>query len=259
MSFGSIAVSAGDTDNIVWAPSLNRSPYFTKDRGVTWSRVVLKGERLPNTGSHAAYYLHRKTLASDRVENGVFYLVHSGGDMNPDLAGLWATRDGGANWEKVFSGEVAPYSQFSAKLRAVPGKAGHLFFTSGVAEAAETQLRRSIDGGRTWNDVPGVDDVDDIAFGKAAAGSAYPTIFISGQVRGRYGIWRSTDNAASWRMVGEFPIGSLDQAVVMEADKSVFGRVYIGYKGSGWVYGEPTACSPAPYELPAKSECFLVH
>ena len=85
----------------------------------------------------------------------------------------------------------------------------------------------------TWHIVSDVDHVDDVGFGKSAAGSSYPTIFISGRVAGVYGIWRSTDNALTWRRVAGFPVGTLDQVSVLEGDKDVFGRVYLGYKGSG--------------------------
>ena len=244
MSFGMIAVSANDRDNIVWVPSFNRAPFYTRDRGRSWQRVTFPGERLPDTGSHSFYYMQRKVLAADRVLPGVFYLVHSGNDANRALMGIWRTGDGGGTWTRVFAGEVAPQSQYAAKLRAVPGKAGHLFFTSGVTDGPDTRLRRSVDGGRRWTTLDDVDHVDDLAFGKAARGGDYPAIFLSGRVAGRYGVWRSTDTGKSWQQLAQFPAGTLDQVTAMEADKDVFGRVYLGYKGSGWVYGEPAACAP---------------
>lgn len=258
MSFGSIAVSAGDTTNIVWAPSFNRSPYYSRDRGASWSRVTLPGEVLPLTGSHSAFHLHRKTLVADREQSGTFYLVHSGDGYNATLAGLWVSDDGGARWKRAFVGEIAPYSTKSAKLRAVPGHAGHLFFTSGVYGPFDTRLRRSRDGGASWSALDGVDQVEDVAFGRAAAGAAYPAIFLAGRVAGRYGIWRSVDDAGRWQRVGGFPVGSLDQVTVIEGDPDRFGRVYLGFKGSGWAYGEPAPCTPVPYQFAANDECVAV-
>lgn len=258
MSFGTIAVSSGDSQNIVWQPTHNRAPFYTTNRGRSWQRVSLSGEVLPFTGSHAVYSYARKTLTADRVRSGVFYLYHAGETTNRALQGLWRTETGGASWQKVFKGEIAPLSQYSAKLRAVPGRAGHLFFTSGVAASPDNALRRSLDGGATWRSLPAVQRVDDIAFGKAAAGAAYPTIFVSAQVNGVYGIWRSIDDAASWQSVAAFPLGTLDQVTVLGADPDVFGRVYVGYKGSGWRYGEPAQCKAGAYVFPANSECFGV-
>ncbi|WP_292124227.1 hypothetical protein [Brevundimonas sp.] len=256
MSYGAIAVSSDDVNNIVWAPARNRSPFYTTDRGVTWKRVVLAGEVLPDTGSYARYNFHRRTLAADRVLPATFYLAHSGDGANSRLEGLWSTEDGGRNWRQVFKGAIAPDSRYSAKLRAVPGKAGHLFFTANAEHSADRRLRRSTDGGRSWRALDNVEHVHDIAFGKAASGADYPAIYLTGRINGRYGVWRSVDDATTWAMVGAFPVGALDEVVAMDADKDVFGRVYLGFKGSGWRYGQPSACRPTPYEFGSNLECF---
>ena len=258
MSFGMIAASSSDTRNLIWAPSFNRAPFYTRDLGNSWHRVSLPGETLPFTGSHADLYLHRKTLVADPVEPATFYWWHSGDGDNRALLGLWKTGDGGEHWRRVHEGEIAPHHDKSAKLRAVPGKAGHLFFTSGVYGPFDTRLRRSTDGGRSWRALD-VDWVDDVAFGKPARGADYPTVFVAGRIDGRYGLWRSTDAAGSWKRIGRFPLGSLDQVTVMAGDPDVFGRVYLGFKGSGWVYGEPGDCRPAPYHLGDIRECVAVH
>ncbi|MFW2831102.1 WD40/YVTN/BNR-like repeat-containing protein [Sphingomonas sp. ID0503] len=258
MSFGTIAVSSGDPDNIVWVPSFNRAPFYTRDRGRSWERVSFPGERLPFTGSHPAKHLQRKILVADPVQAGTFYLAHSGNRTNPQLAGLWKSEDGGARWTRLFEGEIAPSSGWAAKLRAVPGFAGHLFFTSGVMGKMDTRLRRSIDGGATWLPLNGITEVDDVAFGKAAPGAAYPTIFVSAKVDGEYGIWRSVDEAESWQRVGGLPLDRLDRVTVLGADPDVFGRVYIGLMGSSWVYGEPAHCAVKPVVPFSASLCLPV-
>jgi photosystem II stability/assembly factor-like uncharacterized protein len=260
MSYGMIAVASDDQRNIVWVPSGNKAPYVTRDLGQSWQRVEFPGEILPYTGSHRDYYLGRRVLAADTVEPGTFYLVHSGNPSNPQLEGVWRSTDQGRTWARVYRGEVAPSSGYSAKLRAVPGRAGHVFFTSGLLspQANRSGLRRSLDGGKTWNAVQDVSDVDDIGFGKALRQEDYPAIYISGRVRGENGIWRSTDNTGSWHRIATFPIGSLDQVANIAGDPSHFGRVYIGFKGSGWVYGEPTKCVPKSYEPSDFSECFEI-
>lgn len=242
MSFGSIAVAAGDPANIIWMPSFNRTPFYTMDAGQTWIRVILPGERGPNTGSHAKYNYSRKVLVADTVEPKTFYLVHSGNDANAAIQGLWVTKDGGRNWTRSFVGEIAPSSGHAAKLRAVPGHAGHLFFTSAVAGGPDTRLRHSTDGGRSWKTLATIDRVDDLAFGKAAQGSAYPSIYLAGRIKAKFGLWRSVDAGQTWSRLVDFPMGRLDQVTVVGADPNYFGRVYIGYMGSGFVYGEPSEC-----------------
>ncbi len=258
MSFGTIAVSASDRKNIVWAPAFNRQPFVTADGGWNWKPVMLPGATGDTPGSFKEFYYQRKTLAADKGKGGVFYLYHSGEAPNEVLAGLWRSHDAGESWQRVFGGEIAPQSNYAAKLRAVPGKEGHLFFTSGHGTASDTRLRRSIDGGASWTAIGDVDRVDDVAFGKAAPRTDYPAIYISGRVRGVYGIWRSLDNAASWQRLVDFPVGTLDQVTVMAADPDVFGRVYLGYKGSGWIWGEPAPCKPAPLKSLATEQCSKV-
>jgi hypothetical protein len=202
--------------------------------------------------------LQRKTLTADKTIPGTFYLVHSGQGANQHLLGVWRTQDGGRRWERVFSGEIAPSSDHNAKLRSVPGHGGHLFFTSAFPYTDDTLLRRSLDGGRSWVPVSEVTRVDDIAFGKAAPGAAYPAIYISGRVGGSYGIWRSIDSARSWQRLADFPVGTLDNVTAVGADPDVFGRVYLGYQGSSWIWGEPAPCRPAPYRSLADEMCSAV-
>lgn len=255
MAFGTIAVSADDPDNIVWAPAFNRQPFYTTDGGWSWQPVLFAGATGDSPGSFSRNFFQRKTLASDKVKPGTFYLYHSGEPPNEGLQGLWRSEDSGAHWAQIYGSEIAPGSGFAAKLRAVPGKAGHLFFSSASRTQQDRRLRRSLDGGRTWAIVARVSDVDDIAFGKAAPGSTYPTIFVSGRVDGKYGIWRSVDDAGSWFRLADFPMGTLDQVTAIGADPDVFGRVYLGYKGSGWIWGEPAKCKAASLQSRAGEQC----
>jgi photosystem II stability/assembly factor-like uncharacterized protein len=258
MSFGTIAVASNDPENIVWEPAFNRTPFYTRNNGRSWDPVRLPDAIGDNPGSFEHHWYQRKTLTADKTAPSTFYLYHSGDAPNPGLLGLWRTTDGGAGWQRMFSGEIAPASNMAAKLRSVPGHAGHLFFTSAFAYISDTVLRRSVDGGATWTEVPEVTRVDDVAFGKAAPGASYPAIFVSGRVGGVYGIWRSVDDAASWHRLVDFPVGTLDQVTVVGADPDVFGRVYVGYKGSGWIWGEPAVCTAAPYRSLATTQCSSV-
>ena len=223
-------IAASTPANIVWAPSNNSSPYYTSDGGVTWKQISIDG--VPTTGETgwgSAYYLNRHIVAADRVAAGTFYMYNSS-------KGLYRSTDGGASWTLVYSGEIAPWSGFNAKLQSVPRHAGHLFFTSGPQGGVEDRhpaanpFMRSIDGGVTWTAVPNVLEVHAFGFGKAA-------IYIVGWVNGQYGIWRSDDNAQSWVQIGEFPLGRLDRVNAVEGDKNVYGMVYVGFGGSGYAYG----------------------
>ncbi|MEP6784452.1 MAG: hypothetical protein ABI898_01790 [Sphingomonadales bacterium] len=233
---GSMAVST--KDNIVWVPSNNGNPYYTKDRGTTWTQISVPGVATTgDTGWGWAYYLNRQAVAADKVTAGTFYLYN----YLAGVAGLYRSTDGGANWVRVYNREIAPSSSYNATLAAVPGKAGHLFFTSGFESGAnpgKSPLMRSSDGGASWASVGNLTEVYSIGFGKAAAGSDYPAIFIAGYSGNTWGIWRSDDNAANWVKIGDYPLGNFDQPKAIAGDMSIYGRVYLGFGGSGCAYGD---------------------
>jgi hypothetical protein len=237
-------IAASTPTNFVWAPSNNGSPYYTKDGGATWIQTSIPG--VPTTGETGwgwAYYLNRHIVTADRVTAGTFYIYNY-------LTGLYRSTDGGASWALVYSGQIAPSSGFNARLRSVPGQAGHLFFTSGPQgnpgdpHPAANPFMRSTNGGATWSAVPNVLEVR--AFGFGAPLASYPAIFIAGWVNNVYGLWRSDDNAQTWTQIGDFPLGSLDDVTAVEGDKNVYGTVYVGFAGSGYAYGTiPVSAAPA--------------
>jgi hypothetical protein len=79
-----------------------------------------------------------------------------------------------------------------------------------------------------------------VGIGKAAPGAQYPTVFLSGQVDGTKGVFRSTDEGSHWVRVSDddHQYGIVN---VVEGDPRVFGRVYLGPGGRGIVVGEPRA------------------
>ncbi len=230
---GSIAASS--PDNIVWVPANGKAPYHTKDRGQTWQKVVLPAVPDPAGwgGTHRAYYLNRHIVVADRVNPDSFYFYNY-------PYGLFSTTNKGDTWTQVFSGEIAPYSGYNAKLKSVPGKAGHLFFTSGQLDGGLIgPFMHSTNGGVSWSAVPNVLEVYAFGFGKEAPGGSYPAIYIVGWVNNVYGLWRSDDEGQSWTQVGDYPLGSLDQIRTVDGDKNTYGTFYIGFAGSGYAYRRP--------------------
>jgi hypothetical protein len=54
-----------------------------------------------------------------------------------------------------------------------------------------------------------------------------------------WGVWRSTDEGASWDRIAEFPLGIFDVVMAVAGDPEIFGRVYIGWSGNSFAYGQP--------------------
>lgn len=241
---GSIAASS--PNNIIWVATGNQPPAYTLDGGKTWTNVNIPGIT-DWSGLNYSYYLDRTTITADRVLAATFYLF----DPN---SGIYRTSDGGVTWAKVFNGQPADWSYWNAKIEAAPGKAGELFFTSGPQGSSNqpTAFMHSLDGGVSWTVVTGV-GANTFGYGAPATAGGPATVYVVGTVNGKYGVWYSTDDAATWTQIGDHPMGSLDQIRTISGDMDQFGRVYIGFGGSGYAYldvpgasGAPPAPAPSP-------------
>lgn len=224
-------IAAATPSNIVWVPGNNGLPYYTKDGGASWKLAP----GLPADGWIFAYYLKRRIAVADRVNIGVFYLYNF-------KHGLYKSTDGGDHWSLVHLGEISPASGFNARLRATPGHAGDLWFTSGGQTTSHPYslgyFKHSTDGGANWLDVPRVREVLDFGFGKPKTPHDYPVIYIVGWVDDVYGIWRSEDEGGSWINIGKYPNNNIDNITVVNGDMSAYGVVYTGFAGSGFAYGK---------------------
>jgi hypothetical protein len=230
-------IAASTPLNIVWGPSDKKPPYYTQDGGKTWVKISIPGIAEDDAGWSWVHWFNRQQVAADRVTLGTFYMYHM-------VKGLYRSTDGGVNWELVHQGELSPYSGFHAKLKSVPCRAGHLFFTAGTQGAATDKhpvsfckFLHSKDAGVTWTDVPNVLEVVAFGFGKDAPGGKYPTLYIAGWVKNEWGIWESDDEATTWKKIGDFPTGSLAGITAIDGDKTEYGKVYVGLSGDGWAYG----------------------
>ena len=190
---------------------------------------------------HYAYYLNRQTVTADRVLEDTFYLYYVS-VRDAASNGVYRSTDSGATWTKVFNGEISNWSYYTARIEAVPGEAGHLFFTGGpqsnadASQPARQGFYQSADGGATWTAVPNVLEVMAFGFGAPAPGGDYLSIYIVGWVNGVYGIWRSNDDAESWTLLGDYPAGILDGISTISGDPNIYGQVYVGFHGAGYAY-----------------------
>jgi photosystem II stability/assembly factor-like uncharacterized protein len=230
---GHIAVST--SSNFIWCPNSGAhgsGAYYTTDGGTTWTECSLP-DSPGSTGWGQGSFCKRRCVDSDKVTANKFYLYNS-------VKGLYRTTDGGANWTQVISNPnlgalASAATSYHAKLRAVPGQAGHLFFTSG-ADGQTPAFVRSTDSGSTWSAVSNVTDVFAFGFGKIASGQSYPAVFIAGKVSGVWGMWRSDDNCSTWVNLGTFPRNHFDFVSSVEGDMDIYGRCYVGFSGSGAMY-----------------------
>ena len=236
LRYGNIAISSGSTDDLVWVPSEGALPHRSSDGGRTWEPA-----RYPGSEPHQAHYLDRHVLAADPVAAGTFYVLDADGVLRSD--------DGGASWELTEGTDLVPrYARrWNATLVAVPGRAGELLLSSGPLEDAEMGLLRSLDGGDSWVELPGIEAVGTFGLGPPTA-EAPAELFATGRVGDREALWRTPDMGASWCLVADHP-GGLEQSItVVAGDPEVPGRVHVGFAGTGFVVGEPKAGEPGTSE-----------
>ena len=163
----------------------------------------------------------------------------------PNTAGVYKTTDKGATWSKVFNGIVEGTGYlFNTRIRAVPGQAGHLFYTNGQQGNAgnshpfSSPLKHSTDGGVTWGNCgTSMLEALDVGFGISRGGGLTPpALYAAGWVGGVFGLYRSEDECSTWtKLYGltDFTAFPLQTIRVLQGDMNTFGMIYVGLGGGG--------------------------
>jgi xyloglucan-specific exo-beta-1,4-glucanase len=207
---GKVAMSA-DGDTILWAPSGKTPSYSTNDAS-SWT--TCKG--LPVNAQ----------IASDRVNPKKFY-GFSGGTF-------YVSTDGGATFTAAAKG--LPNTS-SVNFKAIPGIEGDIWFAGGY-EGFDYGLYHSTDSGATFTRLSNVEEADVVGFGMAAPGKDYMALYISAQIDGVRGFFRSDDVGESWVRINDdqHQYGVTNSCIT--GDPRIYGRVYVGTNGRGIVYGD---------------------
>ncbi len=202
---GTVAVSAFGT-SIVWAAG-DKTP-------CGGSLYGLKASNLPAN----AY------VASDRVADSLFY--------------AFADSVFYSGTATVFTASPQKLPAKSAKIRAVPGKQGHVWIPAGTKGMWYT-----LDGGKSFGhvDTVSVQSADVVGFGKAAPGAVYPAIYLTGTVNGKSGIFQSINRGATWVRINDdaHQYGAINFAIT--GDMRQYGIVFVATNGRGIVYHDVSA------------------
>jgi photosystem II stability/assembly factor-like uncharacterized protein len=247
-------IAVGSPGNIVWVSTANGGVRSTRDGGETWVKPSFAGADMAGAYWHNAYFLRRRVVVADKARPGTFYLfcVGTGKDDAKDRAmrGLWKSSDGGINFLRVRNALFTAYTTdfWHGKLRLVPGYAQHLAWCAGPQNnypepPSDIGIYFSTDGGMTTRQLPGWQEPEDLAFGKAASGASYPAIYVIGWRDGVHGLWRCADFdpvslKGTWTNLGHWPLGRDDGLVCLEADQARFGRVYYGFGGGSVAFAD---------------------
>lgn len=209
-SGGNVAVSA-DGNSIVWAPGGATGVFVSTTFGSNWTAI-------PGLPAGAV-------VEADRVNPSKFYALFG--------STFYISTDKGT----TFKASAATNLPAARKFKAVYGYEGDIWVAGG-SKTTTYGLWHSTDSGATFSQLANVEEADNVSFGKAASGQTYPTIFIIGKVDGVRGVFRSTNQGASWVRINDdqHQYGNFGEAI--SGDPRIYGRLYLGTNGRGLLYGD---------------------
>lgn len=230
--WGRIAVSSSNPDIII-AATKSGGIVRSCDGGATWRKTDFKGA----TGLNGPVFRYGYPLAADRSDGRSFYFY------GKDDQSFYRSNDFGKSWNTVSVNMPMPDSAYFRqqldldfyRLMSVPGNKGHLLLA-----LANAGLFRSRDGGNSWEQIKNITECPLITCGKEAPGSKYPTLFMLGKYQQDKQLWYyfSLDQGETWKRMNDRSNRLGNNPQVLEGDRGIFGRVYIGTNGSGIIFSE---------------------
>jgi hypothetical protein len=211
---GTVAASA-DGSRFVWAPGdAGLQVVYSVGFGNSWTQ---------STGVPA-----NATVGSDRVNSNKFYAFSAGK--------FYVSTNGGASFTATAATGLPTTGNVSVK--AMPGHEGDIWLAGGATTGNAYGLWHSTDSGASFTRVSGVDQADNIGFGKAAPGQSYMALYAVAQIGGVRGVFRSDDAGASWVRINDdqHQYGNIGGAIT--GDPRIYGRVYLGTNGRGVLYAD---------------------
>ena len=219
---GQAALSA-DGNTLVHSPTASTVSYRSTDNGATWTTC-------------SGLTVNEARPVADAVNSSKFYAY------SPTNGAVLVSTDGGATFAQ--SNATALANNGSKVIRTVPGREGHLW-----VPLYGGGLTRSTNSGTTFTRVnaSALTYCAAVGIGKAALGATYETVYVYGTVGGRVGVYRSTDEGATWVRVNDdaHEYGGPANGQFVVGDMNIYGRVYMSTAGRGVVYGTPTATALA--------------
>ena len=213
VSGGGTVAAAADGSRFVWSPQ-GTGVHYTVGFGNSWT---------PSQGVPAG-----AVVEADRVNPNKFYAFAGGR--------FYVSTNGGATFTATAATGLP--SSGDVRFKAVPGREGDIWLAGGT-EGGTYGLWHSTDSGATFTRVAGVEEADNIGFGRAAPGQSYPALYTSAQVNGVRGIYRSDDAGATWVRINDDQHQWGWTGAAITGDPRVYGRVYIATNGRGIIVGEP--------------------
>ncbi|MBB6240113.1 hypothetical protein HDC90_004777 [Pedobacter sp. AK013] len=212
-SNGRVAISA-DGGTILHRPGGSTTTYYTTNNGASWSSCsgVSSSDAVP---------------VSDQVNSNYFYI------FNPYSGQVLMSSNKGVSFSVAGTPGINTIEPWKATtlIRSVPGLEGHIWVPLGG-----NGLKYSTDHGTTCITLSNVPYCTTVGIGKKMVGASYPTIFIWGMVSGVTGLFRSSNQGATWIRMND-DAHQFGGAPLLIGDMNVDGRVYMSAGGGrGLIY-----------------------
>ena len=164
------------------------------------------------------------------------------GNMELVADGVTPTRTYALSGDKLYSSDDTASSFQPVDSIGLPAAHGRMRATSFLVGdlwiPAQTGLFHSVDAGKVFRKLPNFESVESIGFGKSPTGERYPTLFVNGKKSGIFGLYRSDDKGLTWTRISD-PSSDFEVHGVVTGDSRIYGRVYLGTKDRGILYGDP--------------------
>ncbi len=232
---GSVAMSASNPLNIVWAP-VQADVRYSMDGGGTWRNAMLAGGGLlPRSWQVNNVWWPGQIVVPDMITGGKFY-YYANGDF-------YVSIDNAATWIKTTTiqtaGPAVAYTVYSS-IVPNPAKSGDLYmtFARNANQITPFQLLHSTNGGYTWNVVPTLTACNYMAFGKGNDAQT-PYMYVHGRQRASDpdAVYKSEDSGATWTQLTDPNLNQFGSILAMEGDMRAKDLVYVGTSGRGILYG----------------------
>jgi fibronectin type 3 domain-containing protein len=187
--------------------------------------------------------IHQHLLRADPFVADKFYLKFT---HAPQM--LYISMDGGQTWQGQANAALPDWA-WAGQLIVNSKLKNDLWYADGWEGSVSHGLFHSQDGGQTFQQIPGISHAVTIAVGAGSGQSAdatyavYCYCLLSSDAK--WGIFRSTDAGSTWDRISYYPAGIYDRPDTMAASEDTFGKVYLGFSGNSFVYGQLITTGPS--------------
>jgi len=241
------------SDHIVLYPPTGFAPEYSQDGGATWHvtqsfPLNADGMTINTTNYNSFLYpqLDQHLLRADPFTADKFYLKFT---HAPSL--LYISTDGGQTWQGQANANLPDWA-WDGQLVVNSKAQNDLWYADGFQGSSPHGVFHSTDGGQTFQQLAGISHAIRIAVGAGSgqAGDTPYSVYFYGLMTSspEWGIFQSTNGGSSWNRISYYPTGIYDVPRAMAASQDTFGKVYVGFSGNSFVYGQ---LAPVSVTIPA--------